>query len=153
MWPFGISATKPYSQMVYCSELFSCFYIDLADFDIALLPKEIAASIFEIQGWVATAHAKVDVDRVAPFSIGIVGIYIEMFARGEYRRYHIETTFVVTYSWGIDACLFIHSLDSYLRFACKTGTNLLPVNQVFTVEYWYSRIILERTVYQIEVIA
>ena len=137
--------------MVYLTELLALLYVNLTDFDIALFPKEIAAAILEIQGWVATAHAEINVDGITPFAFWIICIDIEMFARGEYRCYHIESAFVVTDGGGIDARLLVHSFDSDLRLAGEAGAHLLPMNKILAVKHWHARIILEGAVHQIEI--
>jgi hypothetical protein len=133
--------------------LLAGLHVNLTDFDIAFLPQEIATSFLEIQSWVATAYAEIDVDGVTPFAFWIICIDIEMFARGEYRCYHIESAFVITDGGGIDARLLVHPFDSDLRLAGEAGAHLLPMNQILTMKHGHARIILEGAVYQIEVIA
>ena len=124
MWPFRIAPAKTYTQMVYLTELLARLHVNLAYLDVALLPQEIAAAILEIQGRVATAHTEINVDGVAPFAIRIIGIDIEMFARGKHRGHHVKSALVVADGGGIDARLLVHSLDSDLRLAGKTGAHL-----------------------------
>lgn len=38
MWTFRISSTQACSQMVYLTQLLTCFHINLTDLDVALLP-------------------------------------------------------------------------------------------------------------------
>ena len=152
MGPLWISTAKAYAQIMDFTSLLTSLHIDLANFDFALFPQKIALAVVEEQRGVATAHTEVDIDRVRPFTIGIVGINIEMLARGKHRRHHIETALVVTDGGGIDARLLIHPLDSDLRIASETSTHLLPMNQVLAMEDRHARIILECAVHQIEVI-
>ena len=142
MGTFRITSAKTCAQKMYLPELLTCLYVNLANLDFALFPQEVAFTIVEEQRRVAATYTEVDVDGVAPFAIRIVGIDIEMTARGIDCSHHIEPTLVVADGGGIDAALLMHILNPNLRLACETGTNLLPMNQVFTVEtgtpgkYW-----------------
>ena len=110
MRPFWITTSKTYAQMMDFSQLLTCLYVNLADFDFALFPQEIALAIVEEQRGVAAAKTEVYIDGVRPFTFRVVGIYIEMLTRWEHRRHHIESALVIADGGGIDACLFIHSL-------------------------------------------
>ena len=75
-----------------------------------------------------------------------------MTARGKHRCHHIETSIVIADGWGVDATIAIGAFQIYLGWSGKAVANLFPVHQILTVEYRYSREILECAVHEIKIV-
>ena len=48
--------------MMDFAQLLTCLYVNFADFDVTLLPKEITFTLVPEECWVATADGEVDND-------------------------------------------------------------------------------------------
>ena len=162
MWTFWITPTKTSAQMMNFSNLLACFHIYLADLYVTFFPKEIALVPLEIERRVATADSKVNDYRLRPFTGRIICPHIEVATRRKDRCHHIKTPFVLSYSSCIYASirppqfwivLLIKTCEVELGRSSQAVAYLFPVNQILTMENRNSRKILERAVYEIEVIA
>ena len=107
MRPFRISSAKSCSQMMDLTQLFARLHINLAYLDVALFPQEIAFALVEEECGVATAYGEVYHDGFGPLVGRIVGPDIEMTARGEDRRHHVEPPLVIADGRRIDAIVAI----------------------------------------------
>ena len=153
MWPLRIPAAKTSPQMMNLAKPFAALHIDLTYLDITFLPKEIALIVLEVEGGVAAADGKVDHDGFRPLASGIVSPHIEMPSRRKDCCHHIEPPVMVADGRCIDAAVAVSAFQVHLRGPRQAVAYLFPVHQVFRIEYWYTREVLERAVHQIEVVA
>jgi len=144
------------------SELSASLDVDLANLDVALLPKEVAPVALEIKGRIAATNGKVDEDGVGPLASRIVGPDIEMPTRWEERRDHVEASLMATDGGGIDTAigptqlrirLSVEPRQVELRATRQTVAHLLPMHQILAMEHGYTGEVLERGIYQIKIIA
>ena len=134
------------------AKLLTGLYIYLAYLDVTFLPKEIALVALEVECGVATTDGKVYYDGVRPFASGIISPHIEMTARWKDSCHHIESSVVVSDGRCIDAAVAIGAFQVHLGWSCQAVAYLFPVQQILAVEYRHSWEVLERAVYEIEVI-
>ena len=66
--------------------------------------------------------------------------------------HHIESPVMVADGRCIDAAVAVGAFQVHLCWSGQAVAYLFPVHQVFRMEYWYAWEVLERAVYEIEVI-
>ena len=144
------------------SNLLACFHVYFADLYVTLFPKEITLVPLEIECRVATADSKVYDYRLRPFAGRIICPHIKVATRREDRCHHIKTPFILSYSSCIYASirptqfwiiLFIKTCEVELGWSSQAVAYLLPMDKVFRMKHGHAWKILERAVYEIEVIA
>ena len=134
------------------AKLFTALHIDLTYLDVTFLPKEIAFIVLKVEGGVATADGKVDHDGFRPLASGIISPHIEMSSRRKDCCHHVEPPVMVADGRCIDAAVAVGALQVHLCWSGQAVAYLFPVHQVFRMEYWYAWEVLERAIYEIEVI-
>ncbi|MNI44429.1 hypothetical protein D3C73_988030 [compost metagenome] len=121
---------------------------DAADPEVVCpVAHEEASAVFKIQ--IRIDPALVHIHRLRPFTVNIVGPYIEVLAGRVVGGGHKEAAVIVTDRRGEYAAGAGHGVQLYLALAGQAMSDLLPVQQVFALEDRHSREELKRAAYQI----
>ena len=142
MRSFRIASAIPLPQFLALCKLFARLWVYLTEPDsIARIAHHVAFSVFEIKRRIDALLLQPD--RLAPRTTGVFGCNHEVATVAYIGSYHIISSLMIADGRRIDAKPRTGILQRNLTLAVEHITNLLPMNQILTLEDWHTGEILE----------